>query len=120
MATKYTAISPVRAYDSRQKATPLRVATPMVISLAGLIPADAVIVSGNLTVTLQDHAGYLSLGPDPIVKPTTSTLNFPLGDNRANSFISALGPNQTLAVTYTADPGAATHFVVDLTGFFQP
>jgi len=120
MATKFTAISPVRGYDSRKAATPLWVATPMVISLAGLIPSDAVIVTGNLTVTGQDHAGYLTIGPDPIAKPSTSTLNFPLGDNRANSFISALGPNQTLAVTYTADPGAGTHFVVDLTGFFQP
>jgi hypothetical protein len=119
MANTYNAVTPFRAYDSRKKATPLRTGVPMVISLAGLIDPAAVAVSGNLTVALQDHAGYLAIGPDPVAQPSVSTLNFPVGDNRANGFISILGPNQTLAVTFIAAvSGAATHFIVDVTGAF--
>ena len=43
----------------------------------GGVPASAVAVTGNLTVTNQTTAGYLYLGPDPVASPTSSTLNFP-------------------------------------------
>ena len=119
MSTRQTSISPVRAYDSRQHGT-IAVHAPQTISLAGLVPADTVSVTGNLTVTGQTGSGYLAIGPDPVIQPTFSRLNFPKGDDRANSFQSLLGPGQTLSVTYIADPGASTHFIVDIDGFSQP
>ena len=54
------------------------------------IPSDAVAVTGNLTVTGQSRAGYLSITTDPTSSPATSTLNFPLGDVRANGFTAQL------------------------------
>ena len=50
----------------------------------GGVPAGAVAVAGNLTVTGQTSGGYVFLGPTAPVDPTSSTLNFPLGDTRAN------------------------------------
>ncbi|HEY7827236.1 MAG TPA: hypothetical protein VIB99_03320, partial [Candidatus Limnocylindrales bacterium] len=49
------------------------------------IPDDAVAVTGNLTVTGQTSAGYVSLTPDLTNTPSSSTINFPLGDVRANN-----------------------------------
>jgi hypothetical protein len=42
------------------------------------------------------------LGPNPVASPTSSTLNFPLGDNRANGVTVALGAGGTLSATYIA------------------
>ena len=55
------------------------------------VPNSAVGVTGNLTVDKQTAYGYLSLTPTPTNAPTTSTLNFPMGDTRANSVQGALG-----------------------------
>ena len=51
---------------------------------AGGVPAGAVAVTGNLTVVGQSRAGYVSLDPDARRDADTSTINFPLGDTRAN------------------------------------
>ena len=84
------------------------------------IPADAISVTGNLTVTGPTAAGFLSLTLAPINNPTTSTLNFPLGDNRANGVTVALSGSGTLSVTYVATGGASTHVLFDVTGYFVP
>ena len=90
------------------------------------VPADAVAVTGNVTVTNQGAPGYLSLTPSqPMGVPTTSTLNFPTGDNRANSSIVPLGSDGAghgvIWVTYEAPPWASsttTDVVFDVTGYF--
>ena len=56
----------------------------------GGVPVDAVAATGNLTITRQTSGGYLFVGPDPQNNPTSSTLNVPLGDTRANGLTVAL------------------------------
>jgi hypothetical protein len=87
----------------------------------GVVPADATAVTGNLTVTQQMTLGFLFIGPIPMNNPTSSTLNFPLGDDRANAVTVALGAGGTLSVTYAAPllwPTA--HVIFDVTGYFKP
>jgi hypothetical protein len=85
------------------------------------IPGDATAVTGNLTVTNQTSNGYLVLTPDhPSGTPTTSTLNFPRGDNRANAVTVPLSPTGTLWVTFIGTAGARTDVVFDVTGYFAP
>ena len=55
------------------------------------MPANATAVTGNLTVTQQTSLGFLFIGPVAANNPTSSTLNFPLGDDRANAVTVALG-----------------------------
>jgi PKD repeat protein len=86
----------------------------------GGVPATAVAVTGNLTVTNQSAAGWVFLGPSDVSIPTSSTLNFPVGDNRANGVTVALGPGGTLSATYGAVPGASSDLVFDVTGYFVP
>ena len=71
-------------------------------------------------MTGQTAAGFFSLTPTPINNPTTSTLNFPIGDNRANGVTLVLSGTGTLSVTYAAIAGATSHALFDVTGYFVP
>ncbi|MGZ6268221.1 MAG: hypothetical protein ACXWNR_06650, partial [Candidatus Limnocylindrales bacterium] len=75
----------------------------------------------NLTVTGQTSNGYQFIGPSPVSNPTSSTLNFPHGDDRANAVTVALGPNDWLAITFVAPSnGPTAHVILDVTGCFMP
>jgi len=125
----YVPVGPVRALDSRSGTgqpshLPARFLStvPQTFQINGTggvpgIPADAVAVTGNLTVTGQTQAGYLAITTAPTSMPSTSTLNFPLGDNRANGFTSQLDPNGQLSIVYMAGTGT-TDVVLDITGYF--
>ena len=76
-------------------------------------------VTGNFTVTNQTVIGAGYLGPDPNPSPSTSTINFPVGDNRANGVTLALGAGGQLSATYIATSGT-TDFIFDVTGWFVP
>ena len=82
------------------------------------VPTGAIAVTGNLTVTDQSAPGYLALTTVATRSPRTSTLNFPLGDSRANGVTIPLGTGGTLGITYMAKAGATTDVVFDVTGYF--
>jgi hypothetical protein len=87
----------------------------------GGVPSNATAATGNLTVTGQTSKGYLFLGPNATNDPTSSTLNFPVGDDRANGVTVALGAGGTLSVTFVApNPGPSAHVIFDVTGYFVP
>jgi hypothetical protein len=103
----YHALTPARILDTRD-GTGLsgtfssRVARTFAVTGHGGVPSNATAVTGNLTVTQQTNPGYLALGPVAMNDPTSSTLNFPLGDDRANGVAVALGTGGMLSVTYAA------------------
>jgi hypothetical protein len=83
------------------------------------VPADALAVVGNLTVTGQTAPGYLSLTTDPIDTPTTSSLNFPDGHALANGVVVRIGAGGTVGVTYVSSvPGATADVVFDVTAYY--
>jgi hypothetical protein len=85
----------------------------------GGVPGSATAVTGNLTVTQQTRNGFLYIGPAAANSPTSSNLNFPLGDDRANSTTVALGAGGTLYVTYAAPAmGPTAHVIFDVSGYF--
>jgi len=86
----------------------------------GGVPANAIGVTGNVTVTGQTAAGFVFLGPVATNSPTSSTINFPLGDTRANGVTVALGGGGTLSATYVAGAGNTTQLIFDVTGYFTP
>jgi hypothetical protein len=121
----YVALTPTRLLDSRSGnglSGPFTVRVPRTFTVAGrgAVPTNAVAVAGNLTVTQQTAAGYVFLGPVATATPTSSTLNFPLGDNRANGVTVSLSNTGTLSATYVSGVAAAqTHLVFDVTGYFR-
>ena len=87
---------------------------------SGTIPADAIAVTGNVTVTGQTAAGYVSITTTATTTPRSSTLNFPSGDTRANNLTASLASNGTLAAVYKAAAGKKAHVIFDVTGYFLP
>jgi Fibronectin type III domain len=129
----YFALTPNRILDSRTAIGAmtggLTAGTPRGFAVTGQtpsvtttnVPADAIAVTGTLTVTGQTAPGFLSLGPDALPSPTTASLYFPKGDNRATGLTIELGAGGTLNVTYTsAVAGATTNVVFDVNGYFVP
>ena len=86
------------------------------VTNGGTIPSDAIAVTGNLTVTAQTAKGYIILAPT--AGSATSTINFPIADNRANGVTVALSGTGTLNAVYKASSGT-THLLFDVTGYFR-
>ncbi len=81
--------------------------------------ASALAVIGNVTVVGQTRAGYVSVTPVPTVVPTTSTINFPVGDTRANGITVKLGTGGKLSAVYRPTAGATTHLIFDTFGYYK-
>jgi hypothetical protein len=120
----FVPVDPSRILDTRNGtglANKFNANTPRAWDTAGQggVGSDAIAVIGNVTVTEQTKAGYVSLTPTNIANPTTSTINFPLGDNRANNFTVKLSGTGFLSAVYKAPAGARTHLIVDITGYYK-
>jgi GH25 family lysozyme M1 (1,4-beta-N-acetylmuramidase) len=124
----YFALTPTRLVDTRSKLGlihgALKAGGLNTFQVTGLgtdpIPAGAIAVTGNLTVTGQTAAGYFALTAVATKTPKTSTINFPTGDTRANGVTIQLGPAGTLGLTYIAKAGATAQAIFDVTGYFLP
>jgi hypothetical protein len=122
----YVPIAPVRVLDTRPASqvgpfnTPFSSDVARTFQIAGVagIPAGAVAVTGNLTVTQQTALGYVALTVAPTATPPSSTLNFPVGDNRANNVTISLSGSGTLSAVYKAAAGKTVHLILDVTGYF--
>ena len=91
------------------------------MSLATAVPSGTAAVSGTATITGQSSRGYVAVGPNLTWPAHTSTVNFPIGDNRANGVVVPITDARRLEVVFSGNSSAATtHFVFDLTGFFLP
>jgi CSLREA domain-containing protein len=122
-ATTFVPIDSLRLLDTRignGLSGPFTANTARSVAIAGRfwIPDNAVAITANLTVVGQQQAGYLSVTPDPNNNPSTSALNFPLGDIRPNNITSPLAADGKLSIVYRAGAGKKTHVVLDVTGYF--
>ena len=122
----YVSLTPARILDTRSNtglAGTFSTTVPRALQVAGVagVPSNAIAVTGNLTVTNQSRPGFLALTTVSTPSPTTSTLNFPTGDNRATGVTAALGSGGVLWITYVGSAGGATTDVLfDVTGYFEP
>ena len=137
-ASAYTPISPRRVLDSRPTgsghtniglAGKFTAGTVRTFTVAGAkyvsggsalaVPANAVAVTGNLTVVGETAAGVIDLGPTVTATGSTTTINFVMGDTRANNVTVGLGSGGTLEAVYrSSTAGATTDLIFDVTGYF--
>ena len=122
----FVALTPARLLDTRN-GTGLggvfgaHAARTFQVTGRGGVAPNATGITGNLTVTGQTSGGYLYAGPVATDNPTSSTLNFPVGDDRANALTLALGAGGTLSVTYVGSAaGSSAQVIFDVTGYFTP
>ena len=85
------------------------------------VPTGAAAVTGNLTAVNESSAGYFTLSPtNPGAHPTTSSLNFPRGDIRADNVSVELGGGGILWIEFVGTSGAKADVIFDVTGYFTP
>jgi hypothetical protein len=121
----YNTLTPARILDTRNGtglSGKFRATIPRAFQVrnVGGVPNDAVAVTGNVTVTRQTSGGFIGLTPTNVGIPSTSNLNFPIGDNRANGVSVQLGPDGRLWAVYGGAPsGRTTDLVFDVTGYYK-
>ena len=124
---KYVPITPVPLLDTRTGnglagGTPAKAAANVPVTFTawnrGGVPSDAAGVTGLVSVYNQSGGSAVFVGPLPIVKPTTSALNFVRTDNSSNGLTVALSDTGTMSVTYMAVSGYSTNVLIYVTGYF--
>jgi hypothetical protein len=120
-------ITPCRLLDTRHPAqgetwtlAPGRIWPVMAVAKCA-IPANAVVLEANVTVTAARGEGHLSIllpqgaMPPPPVVSTTSLINYREGTTRANSAQIALSP---IGGFWLLANGSATDVIVDVSGYY--
>jgi predicted esterase len=122
----FVGLSPARLADSRPGGATfdgqlsgggIRTAgmvTPVPVAGRAGVPAGALAVSLNVTVTEAAGSGYATVYPCGSPTPNASNLNFVPGDTIANAAVVKLGDGGAVCV-YVSQP---THLVVDVGGYF--
>ncbi len=122
-ATMFVPAAPVRILDTRTgtgtggATLPLTAGAVMVLQVTGVqgIPADAVAVELNVTVTEGTVPAFLTVWPTGTDRPTASSLNITPGQNTPNMITAQLGASGQLSFFTN---GGAVHVVADLAGYF--
>jgi hypothetical protein len=81
------------------------------------IPGDAQAVSVNVTAVTPQGPGFLRLFPAGSLELSTSTLNFNIGQTRANNAVVALLSGK-LSIRVFVD-GGTVHVALDVNGYFR-
>jgi len=129
----FFSLPPRRVFDSRKGlGQPGGVATKMANGVHQTfwvtggttgVPAEAVAVTANVTVTRQSSAGRMTVGPTTDDSPVTATVYSPAyttynKDNRATGITIKLGPGGTLNGVWQGSAGSTADLVVDINGYF--
>lgn len=116
-------MAPQRFFDSRNAigiATTAPLARqPVRVQVTGRygVPADAIGVIANLTVTAPTASSYLTAYPMQARPPEVSNLNFGPGDTVANMATLALGEEGEI---YLRNEFGSAHVIVDVLGWIGP
>ena len=114
-AVNFTVVNPTRLIDSRTSGGKLAANEPRIVPVTGgIVPVNAVAITGNLTITNPTAAGWATVTPT-VGTPTTSAVNFGKGGTVANGFTIGLAPDGSVAV-YSIVPA---DFILDITGYFS-
>ena len=120
-APSFHPIAPTRIMDTRAgvgtAAIPLAAGETRALQVAGqaAIPADAVAVAVNVTITEPTASGYVTLWPAGATMPTASNVNFVAGQTVANMVTVGLGAGgQVDLFNFDGD----SPVLVDVTGWY--
>jgi Calx-beta domain len=116
-------VRPCRIIDTRLSGPALGANGSRTLAAAGLcgIPSTAKAVAANVTSVTPTDQGDLRLFPAGTAPPTTSVLNFGMGQTRAANAIVTLGAAGAITVQCDMPAGSSgvTHIVVDVVGYFE-
>ncbi len=131
----FSAISPIRVYDSRNAGFPesgtFAAGSNKVISVkdgrdgvsgavtdANAVPVGATAVAFNITATATTARSFLSVVPGDVATSSVSSLNWSgSGISIANAGIVGIDANRQINII--AGPGGSFETIVDITGYFS-
>ena len=119
-------LTPCRIVDTRNAAGPLggpslaanATRTFTVTGVCG-IPAGTKAISANVTVVAGSAAGVFSFYPGNAFPLGTTTLNFGVGQIRANNAILELATDGTGTIGVQNASAGANHVLVDVNGYWK-
>src|SRR5262249_8257082 len=119
----FQTLTPCRILDTRNPSAPITSNTVRNITVQGVcgIPTGAAAAALNLSITQPTSSGYAVLYPSDSSQPPVSAINFSGGTgaiaNGARLRLAATTPD--LSLVYATYPGATTHAVLDVAGYFK-
>ncbi|HVT15107.1 MAG TPA: glycoside hydrolase family 44 protein [Thermoanaerobaculia bacterium] len=124
-AANFYTVAPCRVLDTRWAGgayggPPLAAGAQRAWSLAGQcgVPATALAVSVNLTVTSPTGGGFLRAFAGDATAPNTSVIDFSAGQTRANNAVLPLSLDGTGSLAIQAQGGGTVHVILDVNGYF--
>ncbi|NKY39517.1 FG-GAP-like repeat-containing protein, partial [Cellulomonas septica] len=123
---RYTPVDPFRVVDTRDAGVPetfgqLASGERLVVSFAGLLPADATAVVMSVASTRHSSFGNVRAFPTQVdgsgPAPRVANLNVVPGVDQPNLVTVQLGPGQTVAVM---PEGPTTDLILDVFGYYSP
>lgn len=127
-AVAFYTVSPCRVLDTRDPdglyGGPILAVLPAerTFTLASRcgVPADAKVVSANVTVTGGGAAGSIKIYPADTTNPLSTTISYPVGKTRANNTMLLLSAAGTAGqVTVRNGSAAPVHLILDVNGYFK-
>jgi hypothetical protein len=125
LAAQFFTVTPCRVVDTRGPAGPYggpalsaNANRSFVVGGQCGIPATAQAVSFNFTITQPTADGGLRAFQGGTPAPFMSTINWRIGQTRANNAVGALGPNGDITV-HVDQANGSVHFIADVNGYFQ-
>jgi hypothetical protein len=121
-------VTPCRVFDTRNAdgpfGGPILAASPaeraFALAPACGVPADAKVVSANVTVTGGTEAGSLRIYPADSTLPIATTISFAAGKTKANNSMLLLSTaGDAGRVTVRNDSPGPVHLIVDVNGYFK-
>jgi hypothetical protein len=118
-------LTPCRLLDTRNpgQGPALVSGTPRILATVGScgIPATAVALAVNVTVTAPTSYGFLILYPGDQPLPQVSAINFGPGQTRANNAIGPLGAGGqgSLALYPFVQGNGTVQAILDVAGYFE-
>ena len=128
VATSFHTAVPCRILDTRNANGPLGgpalvagVRRDFVLTGTCGIPASAISISVNVTVTQPSTAGTLVAFPVELAQPSlATTLAFRAGTTRANNAVLLVARDGSGAVAFSNDlPSGSVHLIVDANGWWE-
>jgi uncharacterized repeat protein (TIGR01451 family) len=121
----YFTLAPCRVVDTRGGAPiggpALQGQQTRTLAVAGKcgIPLTAKAISINVAVTQPSAAGNVRLFPAGASVPTASSINYGVGQTRANNAFIRLNASGALAAFVGQATGTTVHLIIDVNGYFE-
>ncbi|HXU31531.1 MAG TPA: hypothetical protein VN851_13210, partial [Thermoanaerobaculia bacterium] len=118
----YFTVSPCRVVDTRTGSGGILtsgVAASYPVWATCGIPPTARAIATNVTVVGPTGSGFFTLYAGGTSTPATTTLNFGVGQTRANNAILSLGADGSVTILPFVSGGGQAHMVLDVTGYFE-